>query len=97
MDNQTGRPLQVTYVFDQGEGHMYIQRGGQNGMTCAGPVSAAMQGGQLNVEARQRARCEDGSHYEMPRVQCHQADAEAANCAASYDDEPFPMQLRKAS
>ncbi|MGM1052585.1 MAG: SrfA family protein [Pseudomonadota bacterium] len=97
MDNQTGRPLQVTYVFDQGEGHMYIQRGGQSGMTCAGPVSAAMQGGQLHVEARQRARCEDGSHYEMPRVQCHQADGEVASCAASYDDEPFPMQLRKAS
>lgn len=97
MDSQTGRPLQVTYVFDQGEGHMYIQRGGSDGMTCAGPVAANMQGGQLQVEAQERARCEDGSHYEMPRVQCHQADGETASCAASYDDEPFPMQLRKAS
>lgn len=97
MDSQTGRPLQVTYVFDQGEGHMYIQRGGSTGMTCAGPVAANMQDGQLQVEAQERARCEDGSHYEMPRVQCHQADGETASCAASYDDEPFPMQLRKAS
>lgn len=97
MDSQTGRPLQVTYTFEQGNGAMYIQRGGSAGMTCAGPVTAAMQNGQLQVEAQERARCEDGSHYEMPRVQCHQADGEAASCAASYDDEPFPMQLRKAS
>lgn len=96
MDNQTGRPLQVTYVFDQGEGHMHIQRGGQNGMTCTGPVNAAMLDGRLNVEAQQRARCEDGSHYEMPRVQCHQGDAETASCAASYDDESFPIQLHNA-
>lgn len=97
MDSQTGRPLQVSYAFEQGEGVMYIQRGGSAGMTCAGPVSAAMQGGQLQVEAQQRARCEDGSQYEMPRVQCHQVEGGTASCAASYDDEPFPMQLRKAS
>jgi hypothetical protein len=97
MDSQSGLPVQVTYVFEQGEGTMYIRRGGSAGMTCAGPVSAAMQSGQLQVEAQERARCEDGSHYEMPRVQCHQADGESASCAASYDDEPFPMQLRKAS
>lgn len=97
MDSHSGRPLQVTYEFDQGEGVMYIQRGGSAGMTCAGPVAANMQGGELQVEAQERARCEDGSHYEMPRVQCHQANGETASCAASYDDEPFPMQLRKAS
>lgn len=97
MDSQTGRPLQVTYTFDQGEGVMVIQRGGSAGMTCAGPVSAAMQSGQLLVEAQEQARCEDGSHYEMPRVQCHQANGETTSCAASYDDAPFPMQLRKAS
>ncbi|MCE8025767.1 SrfA family protein [Billgrantia aerodenitrificans] len=97
MDSQTGRPLQVTYTFEQGNGAMYIQRGGSSGMTCAGPVSATMQDGNLQVEGQERARCEDGSHYEMPRVQCHQADGETATCAASYDDEPFPMQLRKAS
>src|SRR5690554_2229146 len=97
MDSQTGHPLQVSYAFDQGQGQMYIQRGGSNSMTCAGPVSAVMQNGELQVQAQEQARCEDGSHYEMPRVQCHQADAEAASCAASYDDEPFPMQLRKNS
>lgn len=97
MDSQTGRPLQVTYAFDQGEGAMYIQRGGNAGMTCAGPVSATMQDGQLQVEARERARCEDGSHYEMPSVQCHQTDGGTASCGAHYDDEPFPMQLLKAS
>ncbi len=96
MDNQTGRPLQVTYVFNQGEGHMYIQRGGSAGVTCAGPVAANMQGGQLQVEALEKARCEDDSHYEMPSVQCQQAEGETASCTASYDDEPFPMQLRKA-
>lgn len=97
MDSQSGRPLQVTYVFDHGEGHMYIQRGGRDGMTCAGPVSATMRDGALQVEAQEQARCEDGSHYEMPRVQCLQADRESASCTAGYDDAPFPMQLRKAS
>ncbi|GAA0579343.1 SrfA family protein [Halomonas salifodinae] len=97
MDSQTGRPLRVNYAFDQGEGVMYIQRGGSTGMTCAGPVSAVMHSGQLQMEARERARCEDGSYYEMPRVECRQPAGETAGCAASYDDEPFPMQLRKAS
>ncbi|MDR5900297.1 SrfA family protein [Halomonas vilamensis] len=97
MDSQTGRPLQVAYAFDGGKGHMYIKRGGQNGMTCAGPVTAAMQDGQLQVKALEQARCEDGSHYEMPKVECRQANGEVASCAASYNDESFPMQLRKSS
>lgn len=97
MDSQTGRPLQVTYAFDQGEGTVYIQRGGSAGTTCAGPVSAIMQDGQLQVETQATAPCEDGSHYEMPRVQCHQDASGIASCAASYDQESFPMQLRKDS
>lgn len=97
MDSQSGRPLQVRYAFDQGQGQMQIRRGGANGMSCTGPVAATMQDGELQVEAQERARCEDGSHYEMPRVECRQADGEIADCAASYDDEPFPMQLQKAS
>lgn len=97
MDSQSGRPLQVTYAFEQGKGVMNIRRGGSAGMTCQGPVSAAMRGGQLQVTGQERALCEDGSHYEMPRVQCHQANGETADCAASYDDESFPMQLRKAN
>lgn len=97
MDSQSGRPLQVRYAFDQGQGQMQIRRGGANGMSCTGPVAAAMQDGELQVEAQERARCEDGSNYEMPRVECRQADGEIADCAASYDDEPFPMQLQKAS
>ncbi|OAL58777.1 MULTISPECIES: SrfA family protein [unclassified Halomonas] len=97
MDSQSGRPLQVRYVFDQGEGQMQIRRGGANGMVCIGPVAATMQGGELQVEAQEHARCEDGSNYEMPRVECRQGSGEIADCAASYDDEPFPMQLQKAS
>ncbi|WP_089851014.1 SrfA family protein [Halomonas saccharevitans] len=97
MDSQNGRPLQVTYVFEHGEGHMYIQRGGRDGVTCAGPVTATMQGGTLQVEAQQKARCEDGSHYEMPRMQCLQANGQRASCSVGYDDAFFPMQLRKAS
>lgn len=97
MDSQSGRPLQVRYAFDQGEGEMQIRRGGADGMTCTGPVAAIMQDGELQVEAQEHARCEDGSNYEMPRVECRQADGEIADCAASYDDEPFPMQLQKAS
>ena len=97
MDSQSGRPLQVRYAFDQGQGQMQIRRGGANGMNCTGPVAATMQDGELHVEAKERARCEDGSHYEMPRMECRQAEGEIADCAASYDDESFPMQLQHAS
>ncbi|MCH4812635.1 SrfA family protein [Vreelandella neptunia] len=97
MDSQSGRPLQVRYAFDEGEGQMQIRRGGPDGMNCTGPVAATMQDGELHVEAKERARCEDGSNYEMPRVECRQAEGEIADCAASYDDESFPMQLQNAS
>ncbi|HCR96552.1 MULTISPECIES: SrfA family protein [Halomonas] len=97
MDSQSGQPLQVRYAFNQGEGQMFIRRGGQAGVMCSGPVTAVMQSGELQVEAQERARCEDGSNYEMPRVECHQNEGEMADCAASYDDEPFPMRLQKAS
>ncbi len=97
MDSQSGQPLQVRYAFDQGEGQMFIRRGGRSGVMCSGPVTAVMQSGELQVEAQEHARCEDGSNYEMPRVECHQNEGEMADCAASYDDEPFPMRLQKAS
>ena len=92
MDSETGRPLRVSYEFEEGKGQVQLRQGG---VTCTGPIDAAMQGGALSIQSQGQASCEDGSHYDMPEVLCEQGATEMADCAVSYANETFPMQMWK--
>lgn len=92
MDSDTGRPLRVSYEFEKGRGQVQLHQGG---VTCTGPIDAAMQGGALSIQSQGQASCEDGSHYNMPEVLCEQGAKDMADCAVSYANETFPMQMWK--
>jgi hypothetical protein len=92
MDSETGRPLRVSYEFEKGRGQVQLRQGG---VTCTGPIDAAMQGGALSIQSQGQASCEDGSHYDMPEVLCEQGATDMADCAVSYANETFPMQMWK--
>jgi len=92
QDAQTGQPLRLDYEFENGQGEVRIQRG--DGVECRGPVAATMQGGRLGINSQGQARCSDGSRYSMPQVQC-QTGAEGADCQGSYQNQRFPMSMRK--
>ncbi|UYV17987.1 SrfA family protein [Halomonas qaidamensis] len=96
MDSETGRPLRVSYEFEEGRGQVQLSNAGeQGGVTCTGPIEAAMQGGALSIQSQGQASCDDGSHYDMPEVLCEQGATDIADCAVSYGNETFPMQMWK--
>ena len=69
MDSETGRPVRVSYTFEQGKGQVQLRHAGdQGGVTCTGPIEAAMKEGSLSIQSQGQASCEDGSHYDMPEV-----------------------------
>ncbi len=96
MDSETGRPVRVSYTFEQGKGQVQLRHAGdQGGVTCTGPIEAAMKEGSLSIQSQGQASCEDGSHYDMPEVLCEQGATDMADCAVSYANETFPMQMWK--
>lgn len=94
QDQRTGKPLQLEYQFDDGQGEVTIRR--NDGVSCTGPVSAAMSNGSLGINSQGQAKCSDGSSYEMPAVNCQQGAKSMADCAGSYGNTTFPMTMRNA-
>lgn len=94
QDQRTGKPLQLEYQFDDGQGDVTIRR--NDGVSCTGPVSAVMSNGRLGINSQDQAKCSDGSSYEMPAVNCQQGAKSMADCTGSYGNTTFPMTMRNA-
>jgi len=92
QDAQTGQPLRLDYEFEKGQGEVRIQRG--DGVECRGPVAATLQDGKLGINSQGQATCSDGSRYSLPQVQCQSGDS-GADCQGSYQNQRFPMSMRK--
>ncbi|SFX28713.1 SrfA family protein [Azotobacter vinelandii] len=93
QDAKTGKPLQLGYDFKDGKGQVSIRR--DDGVRCAGPVNATVQGGSLAIASQGQATCSDGSHYRMPEVTCKPDARSAADCTGRYGDQEFPMSIRQ--
>ncbi|MBP1126803.1 MULTISPECIES: SrfA family protein [Pseudomonas] len=93
QDRKTGKPLRLEYKFNNGKGEVTVHRA--NGVNCTGPVSAAMKGGSLSIDSQGQAVCGDGSHYDMPKVDCRQGATSIADCTGGYGTEKFPMSMRQ--
>lgn len=94
QDRRTGKPLRLEYRFNDGKGEVTVRR--PDGVTCSGPVAAAMNGGSLGIDSQGQAACADGSSYDMPQVICAQGAQSIADCTGSYGTERFPMSMRRA-
>lgn len=94
QDKRTGKPLRLEYQFKEGQGEVTVRR--PDGVSCAGPVSAAMNNGNLSFNSQGQAVCADGGSYEMPAVSCQQGAGTMADCSGSYGHDHFPMTMRNA-
>ena len=95
MPTPTGKPPVMRFEFKKGKGSVQVAQGNTS---CKADVSAAMtSAGNLVIESRYTAKCQNGSRYRMPLLVCH-ASIGAAVCEAQYaEDRIFPMTIKRES
>ena len=92
QDKHTGRPLQLQYNFDQGNGTVSIRQ--SSGVTCRGPANGNVQQGALNITNPEQMTCSDGSNFIVPTIECKSPSAGHADCIGSNDGEKtFPIRM----
>lgn len=93
----TGTPPMLKYQLKNGKGTARITQG--SGVTCKVDVFAGlMSSGNLVINSRTKARCTDGSRYQMPELVCKQGLTGAAECSGRYnDDTVLPMTMKRES
>jgi len=94
-DPVTGKPPVLHYQIKQGQGTVKITYGA--GITCHAAMSAGlMQSGKLVINSRYKAKCSDGSRYQMPEISCTQGATGAAVCQGRYTgDTVYPMTIKR--
>lgn len=94
QDSRTGKPVQLSYGFEEGQGSVTLKRG--DGVECTAPVQAALNSGQLMIDNQAAAKCSDAGTYDMPQIRCEPTgQAGAARCAGVYGDKEFPLALHQ--
>ncbi|MBJ7415535.1 MAG: hypothetical protein JHC88_08800 [Niveispirillum sp.] len=78
MDSRTGRPLDVTYDFQNGKGTVTVKR--SDGSACTGPMAARMAGGKLILDQTGPAACPDGQSFDPSTVECVPGAGGKAEC-----------------
>ncbi len=96
-DLPTGKRPSLQYRIKEGKGSASITYG--DGISCRVPIEAGlMQSGNLVINSRTKARCSDGSRYQMPELICKQNETGPAECVGRYDaDTLYPMMLKRES
>ncbi|MGE9550182.1 SrfA family protein [Erwinia amylovora] len=93
----TGRPPSLRYQMKNGQGIAKITQG--DGISCRVEVYAGlMKSGNLVINSRTKAKCSDGSRYQMPDLVCKQGATGAAVCSGQYDaNTVLPMTMKRES
>lgn len=93
----TGTPPMLKYQLKNGKGTARITQG--DGVSCKVDVFAGlMSSGNLVINSRTKARCSDGSRYQMPELVCKQGLSGPAECSGSYNaDTVLPMTMKRES
>jgi hypothetical protein len=97
QDAATGRPVRLEYDFSRGngQGKVTVNRGA--GIQCSSPVTAQMQGKNVQINDGGLAKCSDGSTMALPKVTCVTAASGQADCQGRYDNgTSFPVSMRHA-
>lgn len=92
-----GKPASLRYQLKEGQGTVRLTHG--EGVTCRANVTAGlMQSGNLIINSRVKARCSDGSRYQMPEIVCSQGASGPAECSGRYDDDNLiPLTFKRES
>ena len=93
----TGKPPSLRYQIKNGKGTAKITQG--DGISCRVTVYAGlMSSGNLVINSRTKAKCSDGSRYQMPELVCKQGATGAAECSGQYDaNTVLPMTMKRES
>ena len=93
----TGKPPSLRYQIKNGKGVAKITQG--DGISCRVEVFAGlMSSGNLVINSRTKAKCSDGSRYQMPELVCKQGATGAAECSGQYDaNTVLPMTMKRES
>lgn len=92
QDKLTGRPLQLQYNFQQGDGTVSVRQ--SNGVTCQGPARGNVEKGALSITNPDKMTCSDGSNFIVPNIECKSPDSGHADCVGSKDGEKtFPIRM----
>ncbi|MDN0087430.1 SrfA family protein [Yersinia nurmii] len=96
-DPLTGKPPVLKYQIKDGKGTARITYG--DNISCRVNVNAGlMQSGNLVINSRTKARCSDGSRYQVPELVCKQGLIGPAECTGRYDAETLlPMTMKRES
>jgi len=94
-DPLTGKLPSLKYQFKQGQGTAKIIYG--DGITCRADVSAGlMKSGNLIINSRRKAKCSDGSRYQMPEIICKRNENGTTECTGRYNaDTAVPMTIKR--
>ena len=91
MDSANGRPLQMSYQFNNGQGQVVINR--PDGVKCVAPVTAAVSNGRVVLRNSGHAQCPDNTAYQLPEVTCQPSANGKVVCSGAYGNQIFPIQL----
>ncbi|WP_225086902.1 SrfA family protein [Pectobacterium colocasium] len=92
QDKLTGRPLQLQYNFEQGNGTVSVRQ--SSGVTCNGLAKGIVQQGTLSITNPEQMKCSDGSNFIVPNIECKSPAAGHTDCVGSTDgDKPFPIRI----
>ena len=94
MDSQTGRPIELEYAFQGGEGTVSLKR---DGVVCEGKTGAAIKDGKLVISDTGNITCPDGTRYRGARVECRIDEQGRADCSGGYPSgDSFSTKIRKS-
>ncbi|OCG21002.1 hypothetical protein A9G11_08680 [Gilliamella sp. wkB108] len=94
QDKATGKPLQLSYNFNEGNGEVTVTR--SDGVKCVGKVDSGIQNANLNIASNTEAICSDNTKYQLPKIQCTSGKNNQANCQGIYNNGiSFPITMKK--
>ncbi|OCG20344.1 MULTISPECIES: SrfA family protein [unclassified Gilliamella] len=94
QDKATGKPLQLSYNFKDGNGEVTITR--SDGVKCTGNVGTDIKNTNLGIAGNTEAVCSDNTKYQLPKIQCTPGKDNKANCQGIYNNgTSFPITMKK--
>ncbi|OCG46231.1 hypothetical protein A9G35_05820 [Gilliamella sp. Choc5-1] len=94
QDKATGKPLQLSYNFNDGNGEVTVTR--SDGVKCVGKVGTNIKDTHLTIAGNNETICSDNSKYQLPNIQCTPGNNNKANCQGIYNNgTSFPITMKK--
>lgn len=83
LQDSQGRPVDVEYSFENGEGTVQITDA--DGQVCSGSVGASVGSGSVSLNGQSVVNCPNGDQYRPANVECAVGADGQADCSGSYE------------